>query len=184
MSNTTLRRILHVASAGVLLLVPVIGWGAFPRVVTVGGVLALAVEGVRLTHGGVRRFFVSRLPVFRPSEATRPCGAAWLAAAFVAAAWFPPPAAMAGILVAALADPAASTVGTRFSRAGEGNDKTWIGSGAFVLVAIALVALLGHPWTVAVIVGSVGTALERWSGPLDDNLLVAPGVATSLLLLG
>ena len=91
------------------------------------------------------------------------------------AAWFPHPAATAGILVGAFADPAASWAGSTVVETSK--RKTWIGSGAAALVAA--LALLVTGLSLLVVVGGavVAMALERWSGPLNDNFVVAPGVA-------
>jgi dolichol kinase len=96
------------------------------------------------------------------------------------AVWAPAPGPAAGILVAAFADPAAAVVGGRF---GSGARKTWQGTAAAAVVALAVLVALGLPRE-AVLAGTVvGTLLERWPGALNDNLLVAPAVAAVVRML-
>ena len=86
---------------------------------------------------------------------------AWLWASFAAASWLPERAAVAGILVAALADPAASLVGSRFGR---GARKSWSGTLAALVVAMAALFTLEIGWHGATLGAVVAAALERWPG--------------------
>ena len=81
---------------------------------------------------------------------------------------------VAGVLVGALADPAASLVGARF---GARTGKSLVGSGAFVVVAFAILLSLGMSIGTVLAAGVLGAVAERWPGRLDDNLLIAPVVA-------
>ncbi|NIM48896.1 MAG: hypothetical protein GTN62_03815 [Gemmatimonadales bacterium] len=180
MSAAGLRRLLHACTAAVLLVIPLASWTAFRVVVLVGAVVAVAFETARLSLPGFGPRVARVVPVFRASEARRPSGAAWLGVGYGIAVWFPQPAPVAGVLVAALADPAASFVGARRSTLGR---KTFAGSAAHFTVACGLLAVLGLGWTVVLSAAAVGAALERWSGAVDDNLLVAPGVAAVVALL-
>jgi dolichol kinase len=122
----------------------------------------------------------SFVPAFRAGERGRVNGAMWLWVGYLAAAWFPASAAQGGILAGALADPAASIVGSRW---GHGQPKSWIGTAAaFVAGSVALV-VVGTPAATALGGGVVAAALERWSGPINDNVTIAPGVALFLWLL-
>jgi dolichol kinase len=88
---------------------------------------------------------------------------------------------MAGILTGAFADPAASMAGSMVAKPSD--RKTWVGSGAAAVVAAAVLFVIGVP-NIAVVGGALAAmALERWSGPLNDNLVVAPGVALIVWLL-
>lgn len=180
MTPRLLRPVLH-ASTALLLLSLLDSWRLLKLVLLAGGVVALAVETARLASpavaGGMRRL----VPVFRSAEARRPSGAAWLFVAYALVAWLPPPAPAAGVLAGALADPAAALVGGRW---GGGAAKSWPGTAAaFAVGALALLAW-GLPPLTALAGGAVGAALERGSGPFDDNLLIAPGVGLLVWLLG
>jgi dolichol kinase len=85
--------------------------------------------------------------------------------------------------VAALADPAASLAGSRVSTQ-EAGTKTLGGTVAYFAVASAALATLAYPLLVALGVALLATALERWSTPLDDNLVVPPAVAVAVTLIG
>lgn len=179
MSGAGLRRLLHAASAAVLLLRLV-----SPATLRAGTLLlalgAAAFELARLRVPGFHARLASRLPVYRAREASGVSGAAWLAWGYAVAAWTPPPGPLAGILAGALADPAAAWVGSRW---GAGARKSWPGTAAAGVVAAGAAVVAGLPLPAALTVGVVGAGLERWSGLLDDNLVLAPGVAGVAALL-
>ncbi|MGD8726119.1 MAG: hypothetical protein PVH40_00670 [Gemmatimonadales bacterium] len=176
-----LRRVLHMGSAACLLCVPFGSWGTFRAIVIAGAVLAVGFEAVRLNVPSVHAWLERWVPVFRQAEARRPSGAMWLAVGYATAALFPEPGPAAGVLVAAFADPAASWVGGTGSRSG---GKTWRGTVVHLGVALAVLLLAGLPLERVVMASVVGTALERWPGPFNDNLIVAPAVAASVSLIG
>lgn len=181
MSRPTLRRALHAGSAAVLLVVPLTSWNVFRFSMLVLAVSAVAAEVTRLAVPAVRRRLGEVVPVFRLREDSRPSGAMWLAVGYALASLTPAPAPAAGILVAALADPAASFAGTWRRDPGK---KTWRGTTVHAAVAVGVLVALG--WSaVAVVAGAVvATALERWSGGVDDNLLVAPATALAVFAVG
>jgi len=180
MRGSSLRRLIHAATV-LLLFVPIVAsWDLFRGILIAGTIIGLVLETVRIKVPSVQALLASLSPLFRSGEASRPSGAWWLCLGYCVAAWLPQPGAAAGILVGALADPAASLVG---SARGLPSSKTTHGSGAAFAVAILALVPMGLPWT-AVIGGAVaGAALERWSGRLDDNLVIAPGVALAVWLL-
>lgn len=180
MTNQTLRRSLHVASAAFLLLVPIASWTTFRVVVLGAAVLAVGLESVRLRFPGVRAWLARVVPVFRPVEASQPCGAMWLAVGYGIASLFASSAPMAGILVGAVADPAAAWIGEAGRKT---TGKTWRGSAGHFAVASAVLLFAGFSWTGSFVAAAVGTVLERWPGPFNDNLLVPPAVAASVSLL-
>jgi dolichol kinase len=180
-SGPALRRLLHAATAGVLLLVPFGSWQLFRVVVLAGAALGVVLEGARLSLPGFRTFLGRHLPVFRERERMRPSGAMWLSVGYAAAALVPAPAPAAGILVAALADPAASLVGTWRRAPGR---KTWIGSLAHAATALVVLAALGVTPAATAAAAVVATILERITGRVDDNLLVAPATALTVWLVG
>jgi dolichol kinase len=182
-TGSAIRRLAHASSALLLLVVPLAGWSVLAIVVSAGVVGGWILEVARLRSAQVHAVLSGVLPVFRAVEARRPCGAAWLGAGYILAVWLPPPAPAAAILVAALADPAASLVGNRFSTP-EAGAKTVGGSAAHFAVACAVLAALAYSWWLVLGVAALATAFERWSAPLDDNLVVPPAVALGVTLLG
>lgn len=116
--------------------------------------------------------------LFRPAEATEVSGAATLALGYALTWWlFPVAAAERAILVAAVADPMAATVGSRF---GGGARKSWPGSAACAASAALVLLLTGLPAVTAALVAVSAAAVERapWRGA--DNILIP--AATGALL--
>ncbi len=182
MNPETLRRILHVVSGGVVALGPFLSWSVLRTVLAAAAVLAVLVDLVRLSLPPVGRFLHRAVPVYRDSEQRRPSGAMWLAAGYALAAWTPAPAPLAGILVAACADPAASLVGGWRSVSSLAA-KTWRGSLAHWLVAAGILLAVGASLPAVLAGASVATAVERWPLGLDDNLLIAPATALTIALV-
>ena len=175
MSPAAARRLLHASSALVLLLYSLGSANLIRYGLMVATVFAVAVDSLRIIKPAFSTFITALVPVFRASESTRWSGATWLCFGYAVAAWFPHPAVTAGILVGAFADPAASWAGATL--ADPSKKKTWIGSGAAAIVAALLLWIVGLP-LITVACGALGAMLiERWSAPLNDNLVVAPAVA-------
>lgn len=173
MKAETGRRLIH-ASTALVLFVHLAQPATFRGLVWSIAVLALVVDAVRLLHRGFRNWITHAVPVFRANEAQRLSGASLLWVGYALSAFFPFALASVGILAAALADPAASTVGSRFGP--EGGRKSVPGSTACwtVIAAVVLIAEMGA--LPAVIIATAGALLERFPGPFNDNLLIAPGV--------
>ncbi len=180
MSGASLRRAIHVGTSSILLVGVFGDWRVLRFVVHALLVVAMVGEIARLRNATFRAALARAVPVYRADEAHRPAGAFWLILGYAAASWVPAPGAPAGILSAAFADPAASFFGSRW---GGGKRKSWAGTGAaFVVAGLALLAINLPIQTV--LAGSLAAAtLERVSGPRDDNLVVAPGVALITWLL-
>jgi dolichol kinase len=173
-SARALRRTIHASTCVVVLAGAAVGWSEFRFWMTGLGVVGMVVEGLRLRLPTLASRLRRLAPVFRPDELRHPSGAFWLLLGYVGASWVPAPGPAAGILVAALADPVAAMVGGRW---GGGRRKSWVGSGAVWAVSLAALAVSGLP-IAALAAGSVAAAaLERWSQPADDNLVLPPGVA-------
>ena len=181
MNAAVARRLLH-ASSSLVLLLHFFGSQELLRNGLIGcAALAVILDSLRVVRPAFGAFVFGLVPVFRASESTRLSGATWLCFGYALAAWFPHPAVTAGILAGALADPAASWAGSTVAK--PSTNKTWVGSGTAAAVAAVALFVLGIP-LVAVVGGAVATmALERWSGPLNDNLVVAPGAALIVWLL-
>lgn len=149
---------------------------------------ALAAQGgldlVRLRWPKVNAAFFS---VFRhvasPREATGVASSTWYTMGLVlAVAIFPREAAVTGILVLALADPAASYVGRRWGRRpllGASLE----GTAAFATVAF-LVLAARHDLATALVGAAASAVAERLSWPLDDNLTIPVAAAAVVTLMG
>ncbi len=173
------RRTVHVASGVLGPLAAAVG----SRVATpafVALVVAASVGEIARLRWPWARSALARLTgqLFRPAEASMVSGAAILALGYALAWWlFPVAAAERAILVAAVADPMAATVGSRF---GGGRRKSWAGSAACAASAALVLLLTGLPGGTAAIAAAVAATVERvpWRGV--DNLLVPVGVGLVL----
>lgn len=180
MRSAALRRATHAATAAILVLPFIIDWQTFRYVVVSLAAVWMVVEGLRVRVPRIHEGFARVFPVFRDYEATRVSGAGWLMVGYALAVWFPQPAATAGFLVTAFADPTASAVGTRFSR---DRQKTVAGSVAFLVVSLAVLWIVGLRWPALAGAAAVGVVLERWPLGINDNVVVAPAVSAAVLAL-
>lgn len=181
------RRAFHAASGLALALLPGLLGLERPAVLAVVGALlavALGLDLARLRAPGLNRLFFrtfSRLA--SPREATRWASSTWYLAGALLVLAFLPATAVPGILVLAVADPAASVVGRRWGRVRLGKGSVQ-GSVAFFLVsgAVLLVATGGdlRAWPAAL----AATVAELLPLPLDDNLTVPLVAAGALALVG
>lgn len=153
--------------------------------------VALSVELARWRSAGfAHRFRRAVGPMLRGGETRRLTGATTLAIGYtVAATAFPGWPALAGILVAGLADPAAALTGRRFGRSRWQSGKSLEGSMAFLFVAFLLVlAVPGIGVAYAAMVALLATAAEAAPLPIDDNIylpaLAAAAVSAAPLLFG
>lgn len=181
------RRVFH-ALTGVTLATLLVVW-APPRslalaLLSSATVLAALLDVARLRIPALNvLFFRAFTSLASPREARGPASSTWyLLAVTLAVAIFPLPAAISGILVLALADPAASWVGRRWGR------RPFLGGSVegtlvFLLVAGA-VLLVRHPAPAALAAAVLAALAERRSWPLDDNLAVPLVTAAALTLLG
>jgi len=180
-SPSAARRLLHAATGLLLLLVPLTSWGVLRAALVAAAILAAGAEIARLRSKRFGALLARAVPVFRARETSRPSGAMWLAVGYALASLVPPPAPAAGLLVGALADPAAAWAGSAWGR---GNGKTLAGSAVHLVVAAAVLYGVGCSVTAVAVGATLATALERWPLGLDDNLLVAPVTALTAALLG
>lgn len=181
------RRLFHaangVATAVALTWLPLERWQA---VAILGAILATLVvaDVVRLRSTAANRlFFRAFSPLASPREARGIASSTWYTLGiFLAVALFPLPYAVSGILVLALADPAASYIGQRWGgRPFMGG--TRVGTAVFFGVACAVLGLR-HALPVALVAAVVVTIAERRSWPLDDNLLIPLACAGVLAAAG
>jgi dolichol kinase len=94
---------------------------------------------------------------------------------------FPPTTAAVGILVLALADPAAGFLGRRWGRVRLGAG-TVEGSAAFLVVSFLVVLPFAPAW-VSLVVALATAVVEAIPWPADDNLTVPLTAAGAFLLL-
>ncbi len=180
MRSAALWRATHAATAAILLLPFIIEWQTLRYAVVSLAAVWMIVERLRMRVPRIHEAFATVFPVFRDDETTRVSGAGWLMLGYALAVWFPQPAATAGILVAAFADPMAAAIGTRFSR---GKKKTVVGSVAFLVVSLTVLWGVGVSWPAIAVAAVVGVVLERWPLGLNDNLVVAPTVSAAVFVL-
>ncbi len=182
MTRPNLRRLIHASSSLVLLAVLVSG--ELLRHLLLAALIAMAaLELARLRSKLFGEKLHKLVPVYRATEESRVSGAGWLTLGYAVASWFPLPAPVVGILAGALADPAASAIGSRGSGGGGAREvKTVAGTLAALVVTFVLCAAVGLAWTNCLAAGITAAALERWP-VLDDNLVVAPGVAAVVWVL-
>lgn len=185
------RKAIHIGSA----LVPLLA-GFLDRSGTL--VLLLAALAVALLVEGLRRwwrpgryaFLRATRTLLRPRERRGLTGATWMVIAYtVAVAIFPRPVYLAAMLYNALADAAAALIGGRWGTPSLPGGRSWLGSGAFVAVALAVGVLVPGIPAVAALAGAVAAAGIELAGlPPDDNLWLTLGGGAALwgvlLLLG
>jgi len=177
------RRVFHALTGLVIAVALTYGpWGARTGLLVMVSVtlVLLLFDLLRLSIPQANLLFFRALPYLAsPREATGVASSTWyMAGITLALAAAPLPAAASGIVVLALADPAASYFGRRWGRrpflGGSAE-----GSAVFAIVAFSVLAPR-HGWPVAMAAALVATVLERRSWPLDDNLTLP--VATALVI--
>jgi len=172
------RKLIHVASVAVPLLV----WFA-PRALAIvvllgAAIAALGVEVLRRRQRGARYLFLRHTrTMLRPRERHGLTGATWMAIAYAGAVvLFPTPVAVAAMLYNGLGDAAAALVGKRWGRRRTRSGKSWEGAGAMAVVGFAAGAAIPGLSLAAAALGAIGAALlELADLPPDDNLWVTLG---------
>jgi len=181
------RRLFHLANGvlvAVLLSLPIATRGRAVALLGAAVVALLVLDVVRLRHARANEmFFRAFIHLASPREARGIASSTWYAVALlVVVALFPRPAAVSGVLVLAVSDPAASWVGRRWGR------RRFLGGtleGSLVFLATCLLILaLRHPLPVACAAALLATLAERVSWPVDDNVAVPVTTAAALTLLG
>ncbi|MEM9193311.1 MAG: diacylglycerol/polyprenol kinase family protein [Myxococcota bacterium] len=192
------RTAVHVASG--LLVAAAILWVPSPSLeiaATCAFVLVWGIEAFR-QRGPEWNERINRIfdQTAHPHERTKPNSGTWYVTALFVLAWcFSPGAALVGVAILALADPAASIVGRRFGRHKLRGQKSWVGSATFFVVAsgaasLALVAggvILSTAVPLALAAAVAATVTEALSQRVDDNLTIPLAAAlavdaTSVLL--
>lgn len=180
------RRLLHtmtgVAVAAILSLSGITK-GMAVLALTATAAALLLFDVIRLRSARLNELFFRVLrPLVTPREARRFASSTWYALGMLlAVALFPRVAAISGILVISVGDPAASYAGRRWGR------RRFLGGtleGSLVfLVASLCVLATRHPPHVALVAALVATLAERLAWPLDDNLVVPVVTAGAIVLL-
>ena len=173
------RRALHAASGAIGPLAAAVGTRVATPAFAVLVALACAAEAARFLWPAGRTT-LDRLAggLFRPDEAFMVSGATTLALGYALAWWlFPVAAAERAILMAALADPMAALIGSRF---GGGRRKSWAGSAACAGTAALVLLLTGVAGATSAVAGVVAAILERapWRGA--DNIAIPVGAGVVL----
>lgn len=181
------RRLFHMgAGVGIAVFVSLAGPDSPIPMATLGAALAgaLVLDGIRLRSRVANTvFFRCFSALASPREARKVASSTWfllgsLAVLVIAPAeWFAPV-----VLVLALADPAASVVGRLWGkhRLGKGS---WEGTGAFYLVAVAVLTPFAGPQA-ALAAAAVVAAVEVLPTRIDDNLTVPLATVLALWLVG
>lgn len=181
------RRVFHAVNG--LALAAVLGplgvahpTGAAALAVILG--LLLAVDAVRLARPRANVAFFRRFRwLASPRDERRPASSTWyVAGVLLALLVFPPEAALVGVLVLALADPAANLVGRLWGRVAFG-DGTVSGTATFVLVG-SLAALPVTTPGLALGAATAAALVERIPWPLDDNLTIPLAAGAAAWALG
>lgn len=170
---------IHSSTALVLLTAQIDVW-ALRWLVWSVAMFVLAVDLARIKNVRLNAWLRRTVPVFRESEATSISGASFLWLGYSMTVAFPLPAAFVGVLSAALADPAASLVGSKW---GSGTGKTLVGSAACLSGIFVVSLVFSVSPQIGLVVALFGTLIERFSGRLDDNLVLGPGVAAAVFFL-
>jgi dolichol kinase len=181
------RRAFHAANGVAVALLPeAIGLGRGPVLGVLGILLVVVVAAdiARLRDTRLNALFFRMFPAFAsPREAVGIASSTWyLVGVFLTYALFPMRVAVPGILVLALADPAAGTLGRLFGKRRLGHG-TWVGSAAFLAVAFAVLALHLGP-AAGLAAALIVTMVEVVPWRLDDNLTVPVGAAFAAWLVG
>lgn len=153
---------------------------------TLSGLLVVlaTVDGLRLRSAKGNALFFSFFRLLAsPREAREPASSTWYTLSMLlAVAAFERHVAVSGILVLALADPAASFLGRRYGRR-PFLGATLEGTLVFALTAFVILALR-HPAHVAAVAALLSALTERLSRPLDDNLTVPLVCGAAVTVLG
>jgi dolichol kinase len=181
------RRAFHAATGVAVALLPgALALGRRQVVLILGALLVvvLAADMARLRSTRLNVLFFHLFPsLASPREAAGLASSTWyLVGAFLTYALFPMRVAVPGILVLALADPAAGTIGRIWGRRRLGSG-TWVGSAAFLAAAFLVLAVFLGP-AAALVAALMVTMVEAVPWKLDDNLTVPVAAALAAWLVG
>jgi len=196
------RNVFHVSMGVVAILCYEVLFSWLTCVWIIAGVALIAVtlETTRLFSARWNSFLVQRVfgAISRPREMYRINGATWYTFAILTAILaFPMRATELGVIVLALADPAAALAGKRWGRRRIWRDKTVVGAAMFFVVAWAIgfvfsLVVPGGPvgferLIMATVVALVGVVAEVFTERIDDNYTIpvlCAGVASFWWMAG
>jgi dolichol kinase len=183
-----MRNVFHVGMGvvSIVLVELLLSWTACVWVTASVAVIAMSLEISRRYIPAWNAILVRRVfgAISRPREMYRINGATWYTLAILTVLLaFPLRAAELGVIILALADPAATLAGRRWGQTRIWQDKSVIGAGAFFGVAWAAAFLFsvivpGGPadvvsrLTMATVVALVGVAAEVFTEQMDDNFTI------------
>ncbi len=180
------RRVFHATSGSLIVWVFTARWFPDEVVLVSLGILlflALVLDLARLRSPTLNHlFFRSFKTLVSPREERRLASSTWyLVGAILVLVLFSRPAALGGILVMALADPAASIVGRKWGTRSIGKGTV---TGMVVFAVVAFACLLPFvPWPHALVAALATGLVEVVPWGLDDNLTVPLAVAGVLQLM-
>jgi dolichol kinase len=172
------RKVIHLASVAVPLLVWWVPRGVALAVLVPTAAVALLIEGLRLSVRSPRYLFLRRTrTMLRARERRRLTGATYMASAYaLAVLLFPTPVAVLAMLYNGVGDAVAALVGKRWGRHRLRSGKSWEGMAAGFSANLALGLLLpGIPSAPALAGALAASLLELADLPPDDNLWVTLG---------
>lgn len=181
------RRLFHMgAGVAMAAFVHRMGPGSALPVALLAGALAaaLVLDWVRLRSRVANTTFFRRFSALAsPREARKPASSTWFLIGALTVLVFAPHGFFApALLVLALADPAASLVGRLWGRHKLGKG-SWEGTGAFFLVALAV--LVPFAGLSAGLIAALAVAVaEVVPSGIDDNLTVPLATAIALWVVG
>jgi dolichol kinase len=181
--DEVVRKLIHVATVAIPVLVWVLPSAAAFALLTVGVVAAVAVEIARSRVRWARYHFLIRTRrLLRYGERRRFAGATYMAFAYFAAfVLFPRPVAVLAMLYNGLGDTAAALVGKRWGSHRMSWGKSFEGAAAAFFVNAALGAAIPGISLAAGLVGAAAAAtLEFLPLPLDDNIRTTLGGGVAL----
>ena len=181
------RRIFHAGNGlTIAFLPPVLGVGRTGVLLILSGFLValMGFDLARLRSPTLNALFFRFLPsLASPREMTKVASSTWyLLGAILVYGLFPTRIAVPAIVVLALADPTASTVGRLWGRTRLGKG-TVLGSAGFVAVAFAVLSAFFGP-AAAALPALVIAGVEVIPWRFDDNLTVPLAGASALWLMG
>lgn len=198
-----MRNVFHVGMGvvSIVLVELLLSWTACVWVTATVALIAVSLETSRRFIPAWNAILVRKVfgAISRPREMYRINGATWYTFAILTVLLaFPLRAAELGVIILALADPAATLAGRRWGQTKIWQDKSLIGAGAFFAVAWAAAFLFavivpGGPvgvmsrLTMATVVALVGVAAEVFTEQMDDNYTIpvlCAGVASFWWIAG
>ena len=179
------RRVVHLAfGSGIAWIVYVLSPASSSTRWLFGASLAIVLVGdfVRLRSEAVNRLFFRAFSALVSPREAESMGLPWYMLGVFVVLWLAGGTfAVPSILVLAVADPAAGTVGRLWGKHPLGKG-TWEGTSAFFLIAVAVLMPFVGIW-IAVPVATLVAGVEILPTDLDDNLVIPITTAVGLWVM-